>query len=50
MIILNAFFSVDSFFLLGGFLAAYLTFDHIEKRGKLTLAQILFSYLNRYIR
>jgi len=43
----NAFFSVDSFFLLSGLLVSYLGLKRLESKGKLPLWKF---YLHRYIR
>ncbi|GFS33341.1 nose resistant to fluoxetine protein 6 [Nephila pilipes] len=47
-IILNGFYSVDSFFLLSGFLVAHLFFQHCsEKNGKMSW---IYFYVHRYVR
>ena len=46
--ILNAFPSVDSFYVMSGTLVAYLTFKELDRtNGRLNL---VFFYLHRYIR
>ena len=45
----NAFVSVDSFFLLSGFLVGYLTLKKLGKKG-IGYRDVLMMYLHRYIR
>ena len=46
----NAYFSVDTFFLLSGLLVSYLTLRKISKGMRLGWKQILLMYVHRYIR
>ncbi|CAF1061127.1 unnamed protein product [Adineta steineri] len=49
-LILNATFSVDTFFVLSGFLTTILFVRHVEKQGKLSIRLIILYYVHRYIR
>lgn len=47
----NAFFAVDTFFVLSGFLAVYLLYKAVHKsKGVLTFSRIGFTYLHRFLR
>jgi len=48
MVVNNAYVSVDTFFLLSGFLSGYLTLKKFNK--ELNVVSVLLSYLHRYIR
>ena len=47
MILLNALFSVDTFFLLSGLLVGYLGIKHLQKKESLNIP---LMYLQRYLR
>jgi hypothetical protein len=49
-LILNAVFSVDTFFVLSGFLTAILFVRHVDKQGGLSSRMMILYYLHRYIR
>jgi len=45
----NAYVSVDTFYMLGGFLTAYLSFKKFSNKS-MDVASVLYSYLHRYLR
>ncbi|CAF0937128.1 unnamed protein product [Adineta steineri] len=49
-LIINAVFSVDTFFVLSGFLTAVLFVRHVEKENKLSFRTMLLYYVHRYMR
>ncbi|CAF2710964.1 unnamed protein product [Rotaria sp. Silwood2] len=49
-LIINAFLSVDTFFVLSGFLTAVIFVRQVEKEGKLSFRLIFLYYIHRYIR
>eukprot|EP00475_Leptophrys_vorax_P013319 TRINITY_DN19710_c0_g1_i1.p1 TRINITY_DN19710_c0_g1~~TRINITY_DN19710_c0_g1_i1.p1 ORF type:complete len:748 (+),score=190.41 TRINITY_DN19710_c0_g1_i1:164-2245(+) len=50
LLVLNAFFSVDSFFLMSGFLAAYFLFQILLAGKRIGAPSVLIMYLHRYLR
>jgi peptidoglycan/LPS O-acetylase OafA/YrhL len=50
LIVLNAFFSVDSFFVLSGFLTAYMMMKEFDKEKPFTIVQSIGAFIHRYLR